>query len=82
MLNIVLKLSKCRALIYHLFSQEIAIPTGDLVARFLFISVYELESGNQNVDPQTGKKWTNEHMELHQFRKQLSYDGDLSPSHV
>ena len=31
MLNIGLKLSKCRALIYHLFSQEIAIPTGDLV---------------------------------------------------
>ena len=24
------------------------------------------------------KKRTNEHTELHQFRKQLSYDGDLS----
>ena len=32
-LNIELKLIKCRALIYHLFSQEIAIPTGDLVVK-------------------------------------------------
>ena len=31
---------------------------------------------------QTDKKWTNEQMELHQFRKQLSYDGDLSPCQV
>ena len=27
-------------------------------------------------------KRTNERMELHQFRKQLSYDGNLSPCQV
>ena len=37
-------------------------------------SFFELESRNGNVDGQT-----NEQTELHQFRKQLSYDGDLSP---
>ena len=26
--------------------------------------------------------WTNEWTELHQFRKELSYDGDLSPRQV
>ena len=41
--------SKCRALIYHLFSQEIAIPTGDLVVKFL------LEPGNGNVDGHTNR---------------------------
>ena len=30
-------------------------------------------------DRQMDKKWTNEQRELHQFQKQLSYDGDLSP---
>ena len=29
-------------------------------------------------DRQTDKKWTNKQTEVHQFRKQLSYDGDLS----
>ena len=33
-------------------------------------------------DRQTDKKWTNEWTELHQFRKHLSYDGDLSPCQV
>ena len=28
------------------------------------------------------KKWTNKQMELHQFRKEPSYDGDLSPCQV
>ena len=28
------------------------------------------------------KKRTNEQTELHQFEKQLSYDGNLSPSQV
>ena len=45
--NIGLKLSKCRGLIYNLFSQEIAIPADDLHVRFL------LESRNGNVDGQT-----------------------------
>ena len=31
------------------------------------------------MDRQTDKKWTNERMELHQFRKEPSYDGDVSP---
>ena len=30
----------------------------------------------------TDKKQTNEHTELHQFLKEPSYDGDLSPCHV
>ena len=38
-------------------------------------SVFKLESGNENVD---GQKQT----ELHQFQKEPSYDGDLSPYHV
>ena len=44
--NIGLKLSKCRGLIYHLFIQEIAIPADDLVVRFLL----ELESRNGRTD--------------------------------
>ena len=32
-------------------------------------------------DRQTAKKWTNEQTEVHQFRKQPSYD-DLSPCQV
>ena len=31
---------------------------------------------------QMDKKQTNEHTELHQFRKEPSYDGDLSPCQV
>ena len=38
---------------------------------------FELESGNKNVDGQTDKKWTNKQTELHQFRKEPSYDGDV-----
>ena len=34
------------------------------------------------MDRQTDKKRSNERMELHQLRKQLSYDGDLSPCQV
>ena len=33
-------------------------------------------------DRQTDKKRTNEHTELYQFRKEPSYDGDLSPCQV
>ena len=50
-------------------------------------TVFELESGNENVDNsrmdrQTDKKRTNEQTEFHQFRKEPSYDGDLSPCQV
>ena len=50
-------------------------------------TVFELESGNKKMwtdrrtDKQT-KKQTNKWTELHQFRKELSYDGDLSPCQV
>ena len=37
---------------------------------------FELESGSRNVDGQTNKQ-TNEWTELHQFRKEPSYDGEL-----
>ena len=40
-------------------------------------TVFDLESGNGNVDGQTNE-WT----ELHQFRKEPSYDGHLSPCQV
>ena len=33
-------------------------------------------------DRQPDKKQTNEQTELHQFRKEPSYDGDLSPCQV
>ena len=46
-------------------------------------TVFKLESGNENVDKQTGgqtdKIWTNKRTEFHQFRKEPSYDSDLSP---
>ena len=35
-----------------------------------------------NLDGQTDKKRTNKWTELHQFRKEPSYDGDLSPCQV
>ena len=49
-------------------------------------NVFELESGNENVDGQTdgqtnGQK-TDKRTELHQFRKEPSYDGDLCPCQV
>ena len=45
-------------------------------------SVFELESGNENVDGQTDQKQTNEWTELHHFRKEPSYDGDVCPGQV
>ena len=49
-------------------------------------TVFEFESGNENVDRQTdgqtGKKRTNTQTELHQFQKDPSYDGDLCPCQV
>ena len=45
-------------------------------------TVFELESGNGIVDRQTDKKGTNKQTELHQFRKEPSNDGDLSPCQV
>ena len=44
-------------------------------------TVLELEFGNENVDGQMDGQ-TNKWMELHQFRKKPSYDGDLSPCQV
>ena len=34
------------------------------------------------IDRQMDKKRTNEQTEFHQFRKEPSYDGDLSPCQV
>ena len=50
-------------------------------------SVFELESGNENVDKQkdgqtNGQKWTNKLTEFHQFRQEPSYDGDVCPCEV
>ena len=55
---------------------------------------FDLESRNENVDGQMDgqkngpkknkqtEKRTNEQTEFHQFRKEPSYDGDLSPCQV
>ena len=49
-------------------------------------TVFKLESGNENVDGQMDgqmdKNRKNERTKLHQFRKDPSYDGDLSPCQV
>ena len=51
-------------------------------------TVFELEFGNKNVDRRMDKRTkrtnrqTNERTELHQFRKEPSYDGDLCPCQV
>ena len=49
-------------------------------------TVFELESGNENVDGQmdgqTNGQKMDERTELHQFRKEPSYDGDLCPCQV
>ena len=37
---------------------------------------------NRRMDRQMDKKRTNEQTEFHQFRKEPSYDGDLSPCQV
>ena len=39
------------------------------------------EKYGQKTDKRTGK-WTNKQTELHQFRKEPSYDGDLYPCQV
>ena len=44
-------------------------------------TVFELEFGNKNVDGQMDAQ-TNEKTEFHQFRKEPSYDDDLSPYQV
>ena len=53
---------------------------------FDWTNCFELQFGNENVDGQTdgqmGKKRTNEQTELHQFRKEPSYDGDICPWQV
>ena len=49
-------------------------------------TVFELESGNENVDKQTDgqtdEKRTNEQTKFHQYRKEPSYDVDLCPCQV
>ena len=49
-------------------------------------TVFELESENKNVDGQTDRQTdktrANKQTELHQFRKEPSYNGDLSPCQV
>ena len=71
----------------HQFERNLAMMVIYLPVKFEFDWTkrffFELESGNRNVDGQTnGKKRTNKQMELHQFLKEPSYDGDLSPCQV
>ena len=65
---------------YANFESNLAMMAIYLPVKFEFdwIKFFELESGNGNVDGQTDKKRT----ELHQFQKEPSYDGDLSPCQV
>ena len=53
----------------------------------LKVNVFELESGNENVDKQrmdrhTDEKRTNERTEFHQYRKEPSHHVDLCPCQV
>ena len=41
-----------------------------------------MKNVDRQMDRQTDKKGKNEWTELHQFRKESSYDGDLSPCQV
>ena len=62
-----------------LWSWSISLPSFNSIGE----SIFELESRNGNVDDkQMDKKRTNEQTELHQFRKEPSYDGVLSPCQV
>ena len=51
-------------------------------------TIFELEPGNENVDGQTDGQKNGQKdkrrvpMELHQFRKESRYDGDLCPCQV
>ena len=45
-------------------------------------TVLKLESGNRNFEGQTNGQKTDKNMELDQFRREPSYDGDLSPCQV
>ena len=63
---------------YTNFKRNLAMMVIYLPLKFKSIgqTVFELESINGNVDGQTDKKQTKEQTELHQFRKEPSYDGD------
>ena len=69
---------------YTNFESNLAMMVIYLPVKFQFdwTKHFELESGNGNVDRQMDKKQRNEQTELHQFRKELSFDGDLSPCQV
>ena len=51
-------------------------------SEFDWTTVFELESGNENVDRQMDGQTDKKQTELHQFRKEPSYDGDLCPCQV
>ena len=69
---------------YTNFERKLAMMVIFLPVKFEFdwTSVFKLESRNGNVDRQTDKKQINEWTELHQFRKEHIYDGDLYPCQV
>ena len=69
---------------YTNFESNLAMMVIYLPVKFEFdwTKCFRVKSGNGNVDRQTDKKQTNEQMELHQFRKEPTYDGALSPCQV
>ena len=74
---------------YTNFERNLAMMVIYLPVKFEFdwTNIFELESGNKNVDGQMDgqtnrQKRTNKRTELHQFRKEPSYDGDLSACQV
>ena len=58
---------------------QTSVPCGTLNS--IGQTIFELESRNENVDGWTDKR-TNKRTELHQFRKDPCYDGDLCPCQV
>ena len=66
---------------YNNFNSNLAM----MVIYFPVIFCVQLDKAFLSHNPETKMltdKWTNKLTKLHQFRKQTSYDGDLSPCHV
>ena len=69
---------------YTNFERNLAMMVIYLPVKFEFdwTQRFRVRVRKQNVDRQIDKKQTNEQTELHQFRKEPCYDGDLSPCQV
>ena len=67
---------------YTNFERNLAMMVIYLPIKFEFDWTKCVRVKSTETEMLTDKKWTNEQTELHQFRKEPSYDGDLSPCQV